>query len=51
MAGFDKAGVDREFLAGTSWKSNFICAIGEGTDENLFPRSPRLDFDEANRVL
>jgi nitroreductase len=51
MAGFDKEGVDREFLAGTHWKSNFICAIGEGTDENLFPRSPRLDFDEANQVL
>jgi nitroreductase len=51
MAGFDNAGVDREFLAGTAWKSNFICSIGEGTDANLFPRSPRLDFDEANRVL
>jgi 3-hydroxypropanoate dehydrogenase len=51
MAGFDKDGVNAEFLAGTSWKANFICAIGEGTTENLFPRSPRLDFDEANKVL
>lgn len=51
MAGFDKAGVDAEFLAGTSWKSNFLCNIGEGTDENLHPRLPRLDFEEVNRLL
>ncbi len=51
MAGFDKAGVDAEFLSGTSWKSNFLCNIGEGTDHNLFERLPRLDFDETNRIL
>jgi len=51
MSGFDNAGVDREFLAGTTWKSNFLCNIGYGTDENLFPRSPRLEFDEACRIV
>lgn len=51
MSGFDNAGVDREFLAGTAWKSNFLCNIGYGTDENLFPRSPRLEFDEACRIV
>lgn len=51
MSGFDNAGVDREFLAGTSWKSNFLCNIGYGTDENLFPRSPRLPFDDACRIV
>lgn len=51
MSGFDNAGVDREFFAGTSWRSNFICSIGEGTDEKLFPRSPRLAFEEACQVL
>ena len=51
MAGFDTAGVDPEFLAGTSWKSNFLCNIGEGTEENLFARLPRLDFEEVNRLL
>jgi 3-hydroxypropanoate dehydrogenase len=51
MSGFDNAGVDREFLAGTTWKSNFLCNIGYGTDENLFPRSPRLDFDEACKIV
>lgn len=51
MSGFDNAGVDREFLGGTKWKSNFLCNIGYGTDENLFPRSPRLDFDQACRIV
>ncbi len=51
MSGFDNAGVDREFLGDTSWKSNFLCSIGYGTDENLFPRSPRLDFDQACKIV
>ena len=51
MSGFDKAGVDAEFFAGTPVKSNFICNIGYGTDENLFDRSPRLPFDEACQIL
>ena len=46
MSGFDNAGVDAEFFAGTSIKSNFICALGHGTDES-FPRLPRLSFEEA----
>lgn len=51
MSGFDNAKVDAEFFAGTKVKSNFLCALGYGTDENLFPRSPRLSFDEACRVV
>jgi 3-hydroxypropanoate dehydrogenase len=51
MSGFDNAGVDAEFFAGTAIKSNFIMAIGKGTNERLFGRLPRLDFDEANTLL
>jgi len=51
MSGFDNAGVDAEFFAGTNIKSNFIVALGYGTEDNLFPRSPRLDFEEANTIL
>lgn len=51
MSGFDNAAVDAEFFAGTELKSNFICAIGYGTDEDVFPRSPRLSFDEAAAIL
>jgi len=51
MSGFDNAGVDAEFFAGTNIKSNFIASIGYGTEENLFPRSPRLDFEEAAKIV
>ena len=50
MSGFDNAGVDAAFFAGTAIKSNFICSLGYGTDANLFPRNPRLTFDEACRI-
>ena len=51
MSGFDNAGVDAAFFAGTNIKSNFIASIGYGTDEGLFPRSPRLDFEEAAQIV
>jgi 3-hydroxypropanoate dehydrogenase len=51
MSGFDPAGVKAEFFAGTTVEPNFIVNLGYGTDENLFPRSPRLAFDEAAAIL
>lgn len=51
MSGFDNAGVDAAFFAGTNIKSNFIASIGYGTDEGLFPRNPRLDFEEAAQIV
>jgi nitroreductase len=51
MSGFDNAGVDKEFFAGTNIKSNFICSLGYGDPSGLFPRSPRLAFDEACKIL
>jgi 3-hydroxypropanoate dehydrogenase len=50
MSGFNNEAVDREFFAGTRIKSNFICSIGYGSDQNLLPRNPRLTFDEAGRL-
>lgn len=50
MSGFDKARVDAEFWAGTKVETNFICSIGKGSGEMVFPRSPRLDFEEACRI-
>lgn len=47
MSGFDKAKVDEAFLAGTSWKSNFLINIGHGNPSKLFGRLPRLSFDDA----
>ncbi len=47
MSGFDNDAVDAAFFAGTAVKSNFLCNIGFGSGEDMFPRSPRLDFDDA----
>ncbi len=47
MSGFDKDKVDRAFLADHGWKSNFLINLGYGVAEDLFPRSPRLAFEEA----
>lgn len=49
MSGFSNEAVDSAFFANTRIKSNFICSIGYGSDENLFPRNPRLTFEEAGR--
>jgi 3-hydroxypropanoate dehydrogenase len=51
MSGFDNAKVDAEFLSGYGWRSNFLVNIGHGDPEGLFNRSPRLDFDEACKLL
>ena len=49
MSGFDNAGVDKEFFAGTEIKSNFLCNLGYGDPTGLFARSPRFAFDAPAR--
>lgn len=51
MGGFDKAKVDETFFAGTTIKSVFLVNLGQGDPAKLFPRSPRLSFDEACRIV
>lgn len=55
MSGFDKEGVETEFFRADDqmkhWRANFVCNIGYGDDTNLFPRNPRLSFNEACRIL
>jgi 3-hydroxypropanoate dehydrogenase len=47
MSGFDNAKVDQAFFENSSWKSNFLCNIGYGDAAKLYPRGPRLRFDQA----
>ena len=47
MSGFDNAGVDEAFFAGTRIQSNFICCLGYGKPGSAYPRNPRLSFEEA----
>ncbi len=51
MSGFDNAGVDAEFFAGTSVKSNFLMNIGYGDPSGVHDRGPRLGFEDAVTVL
>ena len=51
MSGFDNAGVDAVFFADTQIRSNFVVNIGYGdAKRDLFPRSPRLSFEEVCRI-
>jgi 3-hydroxypropanoate dehydrogenase len=51
MSGFDAAKVNAEFFPDGKWKANFLCNLGYGEKSKLHPRSPRLEFEEACRVL
>ena len=51
MSGFDAARMDAEFWTGSTVKTNFVCALGEGDPGQVFARSPRLAFDEACRLV
>ena len=51
MSGFDPAKVDAAFWAGTQVKTNFVVNLGHGDASKLLPRSPRLSFEEACRVV
>ncbi len=51
MSGFDAAKVNAEFFPDGKWKANFLCNLGYGDASKLFPRSPRLSFEESCRLL
>ncbi|MCY1183196.1 putative malonic semialdehyde reductase RutE [compost metagenome] len=57
MSGFDHERVDAEFFAsstgfpGQHVKTNFLCNLGYGDPSKLFPRSPRLSFEESCALL
>lgn len=51
MSGFDAAKVNAEFFPDGKWKANFLCNLGYGDSTKLFPRNPRLPFEEAAQIL
>jgi len=51
MSGFDAGKLNAEFFPDGKWKVNLICNLGYGDDSKLFPRNPRLEFEEATAVL
>lgn len=51
MSGFDADKVNATFFAGTEVKVNFICNLGYGDETKVFPRSPRLTFEAACKII
>lgn len=51
MSGFDNEKVDREFFPDGKVKSNFLINLGYGDRSKLYPRGPRLRFEEAAQIL
>lgn len=51
LSGFDHDGVDQAFWQGTEVRTNFICGLGHGDPERLFPRLPRFEFDDVCEIL
>jgi 3-hydroxypropanoate dehydrogenase len=51
MSGFDASKVNTEFFSDGKWRVNLICNVGYGDTQKLFPRNPRLEFEEAAAIL
>ena len=51
MSGFDSPKVEHEFFPDGKIKANVIINIGYGEDAKLFPRNPRLSFEEMATIL
>ena len=51
MTGFDPAKLDAEFFPDGSIRSNILINIGYGDKTTLFPRSPRLAFDQIAKIV
>ena len=51
MSGFDPQKLNDSFFADTTTKVNFVCGLGYGDPSKVFPRSPRLAFDDTCSIL
>lgn len=51
VAGFDGAGIDGEFFAGTTWRTQLVVNIGHPGENPWFDRLPRISADDAVRTV
>ena len=51
LSGFNADKLNAEFFPDGKWKVNLLCNLGYGDPSKLFPRNPRLNFDEASVIL
>jgi len=50
MSGFNQATLDADFFPDGRWKSDFLVNLGYGDTQKLWPRNPRLDFQQACKI-
>ena len=50
MSGFDAAKLNAAFFPDGRIRANFLCNLAYGDDQKIFPRSPRLSFEQACEV-
>ncbi len=51
MGGFNNQTLDEDFFPNGKTKSIFICALGQGDETKIYPRGPRLSFNEACEIV
>jgi 3-hydroxypropanoate dehydrogenase len=51
MSGFDADRLNAAFFPDGKWKVNLLCNLGYGDPSKLYPRNPRLNFEEASVIL
>lgn len=51
MTGFNAERINESFFAGTPVKVNLVCSLGYGDASKLYPRGPRLSFEESCKIV
>jgi nitroreductase len=51
MGGFDAPAVESQFFDEKSWRFSCVILLGHGDPSAIHPRAPRLDFDDACRII
>jgi len=51
MSGFDADKLNLAFFPDGKWKVNLLCNLGYGDPNKLYPRNPRLNFEDAAVIL
>ena len=51
MSGFDANKVNAEFFPDGRYKANFLLNIGVADPVGIYPRGPRLDYQEVTQIL
>lgn len=51
QSGFDAAAVNQAFFPDGRYRANFLINLGYAAPQGIFPRGPRLAFDDAAQIV